>query len=77
MRVWIIEQALVGFIDQEEEPWRLSLEALVDVDSGRLVAHEVVQAWAESHDKDNPVPLACRGREGPTDQQSPPSVDPA
>jgi predicted transcriptional regulator len=46
--VWIIEQALVGFIDQGDDGWRLPLEALADVDFGRLVAHEVVQAWVES-----------------------------
>jgi predicted transcriptional regulator len=60
-RVWIITQALVGFIDQAEEVWRLTLEALADVDSGRLVTHEAVPAWTESLDNDNsvPLPLPC------------------
>jgi len=65
--VRILEQALVGFIDQAEEGRRLTLEALADVDSCRLVTHEAVQAWAESLDTDTPVPLPlpCGGREGP------------
>lgn len=68
-RDWVIEQALVGFIDREEERWRLTLEALADVDSGRLVADQAVQAWAESLKSANPVPLPlpCRGRDGPRD----------
>lgn len=68
-RDWVIEQALVGFIDREEERWRLTLEALADVDSGRLVADQAVQAWAESLESASPVPLPlpCRGRDGPRD----------
>jgi predicted transcriptional regulator len=70
----ILEQALVGFIVQDEERRRLTLEALADVDSGRLVTYEAVQAWAESLDKDNPLPLPlplpllCRSREGPRER---------
>jgi predicted transcriptional regulator len=55
-RDWIIEQALVGFIDQAEERRRLTLEALADVDTGRLISHEAVQAWADSLESDSPLP---------------------
>jgi len=65
----IIEQVLASFIDQAEDRWRLTLEALADVDSCCLVAHEAVQAWAESLESADPVPLPepCRGRESPRD----------
>ena len=55
-RGWIIKQALAAWLDQEEERHRLTLEALADVDAGRLVDHQAVQAWAESLDSDNPLP---------------------
>lgn len=47
-RGWIVKQALSAWIDQEEERHKLTLEALDDVDAGRLVDHEDVQAWAGS-----------------------------
>jgi len=47
-RGWIVKQALMAWVDQEEERRRLTLEALADVDAGRIVSHEEVQAWAES-----------------------------
>ena len=47
-RGWIVKQALTAWLDQEEERHRLTLEALADVDAGRVVAHEAVQAWAQS-----------------------------
>jgi predicted transcriptional regulator len=34
--------------EQEEERRRLTLEALDDVDAGRVIDHQVVQAWADS-----------------------------
>lgn len=55
-RGWIIKQALAAWLDQEEERHRLTLEALADVDAGRLVDHQAVQAWAESLDSDTPLP---------------------
>jgi len=47
-RGWIVKQALVGWIDQEEERSRLTREALADVDLGQVIDHQSVQAWAES-----------------------------
>jgi hypothetical protein len=35
----------------------LTLEALDDVEVGRIIDHQAVQAWAESLDTDNPLPL--------------------
>lgn len=47
-REWIVEQAVTAWIAQEEERRRQTLEALADVDAGRFVDHQAVQAWAAS-----------------------------
>lgn len=56
-RGWIVKQALSAWIEQEEERQRLTLEALADVDAGRVVEHQAVQEWAESLSTDNPLPI--------------------
>ena len=57
---WIVKQALSAWIDQEEERHKLTMEALLDVDEGRLIDHQSVQAWADSLDSDNPLPVPSR-----------------
>ena len=56
-RWWIINKALSAWIEQEEERRRLTLEALADVDAGRVISHQAVQEWAESLDTEEPRPL--------------------
>ena len=56
-RGWIMKQALSSWIAQEEEHDRLTNEALADVDAGRVIDHQAVQAWAESLSTDEPLPL--------------------
>lgn len=56
-RAWIVKQALSAWIEQEEERRRLTLEALSDVDTGHVIDHQAVQAWADSLDTDNPSPV--------------------
>ncbi len=51
-RGWIVKQALSSWIDQEEERRKLTLEALADVDSGNVIDHQAMQAWADSLDTD-------------------------
>ncbi|TBU94681.1 CopG family ribbon-helix-helix protein [Phytopseudomonas dryadis] len=53
---WIVRQALVAWIEQEEERSRLTREALADVDAGRVIDHQAVQAWADSLSTDTPLP---------------------
>ncbi|WP_338580978.1 ribbon-helix-helix domain-containing protein [Pseudomonas sp. MAG733B] len=53
---WIVKQALSAWIDQEEERNRLTREALADVDAGRVIDHQAVQAWADSLGTDSPLP---------------------
>ncbi|OCX69653.1 CopG family transcriptional regulator [Acidithiobacillus thiooxidans] len=55
-RGWIMKQALSAWIDQEEEHSRLTREALADVDAGRVIYHQAVQAWADSLGTDEPLP---------------------
>jgi len=56
-RGWIVKQALSAWIDQEEERSRLTREALDDVDTGRVIDHQAVQAWADSLSKGDPKPV--------------------
>ncbi|AKU11291.1 hypothetical protein AzCIB_1389 [Azoarcus sp. CIB] len=56
-RGWIMKQALSAWIDQEEERSRLTREALADVDAGRVIDHQAVQAWADSLGTDTPFPV--------------------
>lgn len=56
-RGWIMKQALSAWIDQEEERNRLTREALADVDAGRVIDHQSVQAWADSLSIDDPLPV--------------------
>lgn len=55
-RGWIMKQALAAWIDQEDERHQLTLEALADVDAGRVIDHQSVQAWAEGLTSDHPLP---------------------
>ncbi|KMJ92058.1 CopG family ribbon-helix-helix protein [Achromobacter xylosoxidans] len=56
-RGWIVKQALSAWIAQEEERDKLTQQALADVDAGRIVDDQAVQAWAESLGSDQPLPL--------------------
>lgn len=56
-RGWIMKQALSAWIAQEEERDRLTQEALADVDSGRVIDHLAVQAWADSLGNEKPLPV--------------------
>ena len=56
-RGWIVKQALAAWLDQEQERERLTREAMADAESGNLVDHEAVQAWVDSFDSGNPLPV--------------------
>ena len=55
-RGWIVKQALAAWVDGEEERHRLTLEALADVDAGRVIDHQSVLAWANSLETADPLP---------------------
>jgi predicted transcriptional regulator len=56
-RGWIVKQALADWVDLEEERSRLTREAMADVDVGRVIDHQSVQAWADSLSTDKPLPV--------------------
>ena len=56
-RGWIVKQALTAWVAQEEERRRLTLEALADVEAGHVINHRAVQAWADSLDTSEPLPV--------------------
>ena len=56
-RGWIMKQALSAWVEQEEDRYRLTLEALADVDSGRVIDQQALQAWADSLEGDEPLPV--------------------
>ncbi len=47
-RGWILKQALNDWVMQEESRHKLTQDALADVDSGLVIAHEDVMVWAHS-----------------------------
>jgi len=56
-RGWVVKQALTAWVEQEEERSRLTREALADVEAGRVIDHQAVQAWAESLGTGDPLPV--------------------
>jgi predicted transcriptional regulator len=56
-RGWIVKQALAAWVEQEEERRELTLEALADVDAGRVIKHQDVKAWADSLGSSDRKPL--------------------
>ena len=55
-RGWVVKRALTAWIQQEEERRRLTLDALSEVDGGRVIDHQAVQAWAASLGSHKPLP---------------------
>jgi len=44
---WIVKQAIASYVALEEERYRMTLEALEDVDAKRTVDHAEIEAWAD------------------------------
>ena len=51
-----MKQALAAWVAQEEERHRMTLEALEDVEAGRVIDHQAIRAWADSLTCDKPLP---------------------
>lgn len=56
-RGWIMKQALIDWVNHEEEHSRLTQEALADVDASCFIDHDAVQAWSNSLSSDAPLPV--------------------
>ena len=48
---WIVKEAIASFVALEEKRYRLTFEALADVDAGRTVDHAEVEVWADGLSK--------------------------
>jgi predicted transcriptional regulator len=49
---WIVREALVQWLAEERRRYELTLEALEDVDEGRVISQQELEAWAlqKKHD---------------------------
>ena len=56
-RAWVIKQALANWIAEEEARDRLTQDAMLSVEEGKVVPHGRVLAWADSLDSETPQPL--------------------
>ena len=59
-RGWIVKQALLAWVEQEEKRHLMTVEAFADVDNGQVIDHAAVKVWADSLDTDQPLPLPHR-----------------
>lgn len=59
-RGWIVKQALEAWVTEEEERYRLTLEAMAQIDAGLGIDHARMVEWAASLDTDNPLPVPGR-----------------
>lgn len=57
-RGWVVKQALAAYVERETKRYRLTLEAMADVDAGNAVSHDDVKAWAAILGTDRPGGLA-------------------
>ncbi len=56
-RGWIMKQALSAWLAQEDERNRLTQEALADIDAGKTIEHQSVQAWSDSLSAEQQLPV--------------------
>jgi predicted transcriptional regulator len=56
-RGWVVKQALAAYVETEERRYRMTLEALVNVDAGRTVDRDDVEAWIDSLATPTPLPM--------------------
>lgn len=55
-RGWIMKEALKDWMAWEDEKHRRILEGLADIDAGRVVSQETMDAWVASLGTDNELP---------------------
>jgi predicted transcriptional regulator len=53
-RGWVLKQALAAYVDREAERYRMTIEAMGDVDAASGVSHQDVKTWAASLSTDKP-----------------------
>lgn len=55
-RGWVMRQALSAWVAEKDERDRLMREAMADVDTGKVISHTEVRAWADSLSSEQPLP---------------------
>ena len=55
-RGWVMKQALAAWVNEEEIRHQMTLEALDDVDAGRVIDHQSVRTWADSLSSEEKLP---------------------
>lgn len=56
-RGWVVKQALAAYVEREAERYRMTVQALAEVDASAGASHEGVKAWAASLGTDKPGQL--------------------
>lgn len=54
-RGWIVKEALTAWVAHEEERRQWTLDALADVDGGRVIDHDAIRTWTDSLDTGTPL----------------------
>ena len=49
---WIVREAVVQWLDEEQHRYQLTLDAMRDVDEGRMINHDDLKIWAEQTKRD-------------------------
>lgn len=50
-KAWVIKEALTAWVALEEKRYQLTLEAISDVEAGKVVSHTQIENWAKNLDK--------------------------
>ena len=56
-RGWVVKQALAAYVDREAERYRMTVEAMAEVDAKSGISHQDVKAWAAALSTDKPGQL--------------------
>ena len=49
---WIVREALVQWLAEEQRRYELTLEGLKDIDEGRLISQQEMETWALKKKRD-------------------------
>ena len=49
---WIVREAVVQWLDEEQHRYQLTLDALKEVDEGLMIDHGDLKIWAEQTKRD-------------------------
>ena len=56
-RAWVVKQALDSWIEDAEERYRSTLEAMEDAEAGNVVDNDEAVAWIKSLSTAQPLPM--------------------